>query len=172
MMQNGKALPPKPRATSSPAFASPMPSASSESLPLYSSSPSYENHALLHGSTRDSRLVMNQTYKSKRSPLDSASNSYRISPSQKNRNQHLVLPIPFLLHSGPEKDDQLHNPGKPAKRRGPTRLIPDSTYIRGRVRCFSSCGVLLNFFALFFLAALSVFAFMGRLALYRALTYY
>lgn len=46
-------------------------------------------------------------------------------------------------------------------------MIPDSTYIRGRVRCFSSCGVLLNFLALFSLAALSVFAFMG----YPLLTY-
>ena len=46
-------------------------------------------------------------------------------------------------------------------------MIPDSTYIRGRVRCFSSCGVIFNFLALFALAALSVFAFMG----YPLLTY-
>lgn len=59
------------------------------------------------------------------------------------------------------------HPGPPAKRKGRARMIPDSTYIRGRVRCFSSCGVIFNFLALFALAALSVFAFMG----YPLLTY-
>jgi len=44
---------------------------------------------------------------------------------------------------------------------GPSRLIPDSTYIRGRIRYCTSCTVICNFLALVFLATLTVFAFLG-----------
>ena len=71
-----------------------------------------------------------------------------------------TLPVPFLLESGPERDDFFHYPGPKVKRIGRARMIADGKYIRGD-GSFCNSRACMNCLGLALMAGISLAIFMG-----------